>query len=74
MFTKFGQHKQKFWGSGYNDLCYNTHNIIIFLYQSAPTTANCLTGTQRFAVAESCDYMASSCYSIPEQTDISRLG
>ena len=36
-FTKFGQHKHKFWGYGYNDLCYNTHDIIIFYYQSAPT-------------------------------------
>ena len=36
-FTKFGQHKHKFWGYGYNDLCYNTHDIIIFYNQSAPT-------------------------------------
>ena len=36
-FTKFGQHKHKFWGYGYNDLCYNTHYIIIFYYQRAPT-------------------------------------
>ena len=35
--TKFGQHKNKFWGYGYNDVCYNAHDKIIFHYQSAPT-------------------------------------
>ena len=34
--TKFGQHKHKFWGYGYNDLCYSTHDKIIFSYQSEP--------------------------------------
>ena len=29
----------KFCGHGYNDLCYNTHDIIIFYYQSAPSMA-----------------------------------
>ena len=36
-FTKFGQHKHKIWSYGYNDLCYNKHDMIIFYYQSAPT-------------------------------------
>ena len=37
-FTKFDQHKHKFWGYGYNDLCYNTHNMIIFFSERAQST------------------------------------
>ena len=32
--TKFSQHNHKFWGYGYNNLCYNSHEKINFLNQS----------------------------------------
>ena len=55
---KFGQHKHKFWGYGYNDLCYtgNTHDIIIFNFRARPILRTPLTNVL---------YHTSACPSAP---------